>query len=195
MGTSDTRDAISTSDGSYKFDNLLPGTYEITVRKLWGRPLFGRARLEIIQNLGTPKQTSRLEIIDLSQTKSVNVRLEEGRRTELAAISPANLKKAAAKGEAEKAVGGYEQIRRLSYPETTGGGARNAGASLPAAARVNESIPQARSSATPSVGAAVNLEMRMSADQKSMNVVMQPVYQTLKNGRPAANLSVVPGAK
>lgn len=30
MGTNDTRDAVSNSTGSYKFDNLLPGTYEIT---------------------------------------------------------------------------------------------------------------------------------------------------------------------
>src|SRR5205823_2712700 len=30
MATNDTRDAVSTSVGTYKFDNLLPGTYEIT---------------------------------------------------------------------------------------------------------------------------------------------------------------------
>jgi hypothetical protein len=30
MGTNEIRDAVSTSVGSYKFDNLLPATYEIT---------------------------------------------------------------------------------------------------------------------------------------------------------------------
>src|SRR5438477_1296952 len=30
MGTNYTRDATSNSTGAYKFDNLLPGTYEIT---------------------------------------------------------------------------------------------------------------------------------------------------------------------
>src|SRR3954462_14489677 len=30
MATNDTRDAVSTSVGTYKFDNLLPGTYKIT---------------------------------------------------------------------------------------------------------------------------------------------------------------------
>jgi hypothetical protein len=30
MGTNDARDVVSNEDGSYKFDNLLPGTYEIT---------------------------------------------------------------------------------------------------------------------------------------------------------------------
>ncbi len=30
MGTNDTRDTVSGDDGIYKFDNLLPGTYEIT---------------------------------------------------------------------------------------------------------------------------------------------------------------------
>jgi tetratricopeptide (TPR) repeat protein len=168
------------------------GTYEITVRKLWGRPLFGQARLEIIQNLGTPKETHRLEIIKLDQTHTVSARLEEGRRSELAAVSPANLKKPAAKDE--KTVNGYEQIRRLLYPTTTAGGVRNL-APVPVAVKGSEAIPQARTSVTPKVGAGVNLEVRMSNDQKSMNLVMQPVYQTLKNGRPTSNLSVVPGAK
>src|SRR3954462_5808587 len=30
MGTNDTRDATTSRTGTYKFDNLLPGTYEIT---------------------------------------------------------------------------------------------------------------------------------------------------------------------
>src|SRR5438270_13180645 len=30
MGTNDVRDTTTTAAGSYKFDNLLPGTYEIT---------------------------------------------------------------------------------------------------------------------------------------------------------------------
>src|SRR5437762_5610550 len=30
MGTNDVREATSTAVGTYKFDNLLPGTYEIT---------------------------------------------------------------------------------------------------------------------------------------------------------------------
>lgn len=30
MDTNDSRDALSSSDGSYKFDNLLPGTYQVT---------------------------------------------------------------------------------------------------------------------------------------------------------------------
>jgi hypothetical protein len=30
MNTSDTRNAVASAAGSYKFDNLLPGTYEIT---------------------------------------------------------------------------------------------------------------------------------------------------------------------
>jgi len=30
MGTNDVRDAVSSAVGSYKFDNLLPATYEIT---------------------------------------------------------------------------------------------------------------------------------------------------------------------
>ena len=55
-----------------------------------------------------------------------------------------------------------------------------------------DSVPQMRSSVTPSVGPGVNYEVRLSADQKDFNLVMHPVYQTLRS-RPNANLSVVPG--
>ncbi|MEI7688260.1 MAG: hypothetical protein WCL32_24915, partial [Planctomycetota bacterium] len=103
-----------------------PGSYEINVRKLWGRPLFGQARLEIISNLGTPKEARRLEIIKLDQAGAVRFDLADGRRETLAVISPANLKKPAAKTE-EVARGGYEQLRRLTFPETTGGGIRAVG--------------------------------------------------------------------
>ncbi|PYQ45699.1 MAG: hypothetical protein DMG99_01085 [Acidobacteria bacterium] len=37
MGTNEVRDAISSAVGSYKFDNLLPATYEITAAGEYGR--------------------------------------------------------------------------------------------------------------------------------------------------------------
>src|SRR6185369_14599108 len=50
---------------SYVAAQGFAGDYEITVRRNWGQPLGGRARLEIIQNVGTPKETRRLEIVQL----------------------------------------------------------------------------------------------------------------------------------
>lgn len=185
-------DAKTPNKVTYVAAQAFPGEYEINVRKLWGRPLFGQARLEIVQYYGTPKETRRLEIIKLDQPGSVRVILAEGRRDTLAAVSPANLKKQNQK--AEVAVNGFEQLRRLSYPEVTGGGARTGGASLPAGARTTESLPNQRTGITPNVGAGVNVEVRVSNDRKDTNLVMHPVYQTLKNARPA-NLSMVPGGK
>ena len=56
-------DAKSMSRISYVAAAAFDGTYDITVRKLWGRPLFGQARLEIIRHLGTPKEERQLEIV------------------------------------------------------------------------------------------------------------------------------------
>jgi hypothetical protein len=35
--------------------------------------------------------------------------------------------------------------------------------------------------------------MRLSGDRREMNLVLQPVYQSVGTDRPAVNLSVIPG--
>ena len=37
------------------------GEFEVKVRHLWGQPLGVKARLEIVQHQGTPKETRRIE--------------------------------------------------------------------------------------------------------------------------------------
>jgi hypothetical protein len=64
------------------------GDYEITVRRVWGQPLWSKATLEIVLNQGTPNEERRLETLDLSQQNSVTLSLRDGRRTELATVPP-----------------------------------------------------------------------------------------------------------
>src|SRR5262249_11149708 len=44
---------------SYAAAQAFPGEYQITVRRIWGEPLGGRARLEIILNQGTAEEVRR----------------------------------------------------------------------------------------------------------------------------------------
>ena len=95
MGTS----LLEMSKASYMAAQAFSGEYEIKVRRLFGQPLGGRARLTIIQHLGTPQETQRLEIIRLDGTAQVKFQLGSGRRTELATVAPALQKRAETKDD------------------------------------------------------------------------------------------------
>jgi tetratricopeptide (TPR) repeat protein len=185
-------EAKSVNRISYVAAAAFDGTYDVTVRKLWGRPLFGQARVEIIRHLGTPKEERQLEIVKVDATKTIHVRFTEGRRTELAVISDDNLKPRV-DAKAARTVSGHEALRNFLRPEMTGG-AGVVGAQVPeGVGRVGKDETARRSSANSSVGVGMNYELRESADRKTMNMVMQPVYETLQAQR-SINLSVVPGA-
>lgn len=195
-------DAKQRNKVSYVAAQAFSGTYEITVRRLWGSPLFGQARVEVIEHLGTPQESRRLHILKLDQKKTLQVRLDEGSRTELAAISLANFRKRDLGSEDDLPVSGAEQLRRLTDPQLVGNGIRGGASAFgPAPAAVTlkapgtgDTVPNLRTSVTPTIGASVNLEYRMSPDNRGYNVVMHPVFETLRVGRPTVNLSVVPGA-
>src|SRR5207302_480561 len=68
-----------------------PGKYQITVDKVWGRPLGDKAQLTIIQHQGTDKETSKLITVNLAEKNTVEIDLAEGRRTEVATVPPASL--------------------------------------------------------------------------------------------------------
>jgi hypothetical protein len=185
-------DSRSVNRISYVSAAAFDGTYDVTVRKLWGRPLFGQARLEIIRHLGTPQEERQLEIVKIDTTKTFHVRLDGGRRTELAVISEDNLK-ARADSKAPAAVNGREALRALLRPEMSGG-TGVVGSHVPeGVGRVGREETGRRSSANSAVGVGMNYEVRESADRKTVNMVMQPVYETLQAQR-NINLNVVPGS-
>ena len=71
---------------SYTAAQAFSGTYEVTIRRIWGEPLGGNARLTIIQHQGTPQESRRLETIKVDNKVTLKVTLKDGRRTELAVV-------------------------------------------------------------------------------------------------------------
>jgi hypothetical protein len=61
--------------------------------------------------------------------------------------------------------------------------------------RAQPELPAYQASVAPLSGAGVDLtaQFRLSADRRQMDLVMQPVFQTVNAGRPPVNLSVIPG--
>ena len=66
---------------SYVAAKAFSGDYQITVRRVWGRPLGGKAVVEITQHQGTPEETHRRETVVFDRIHMMNISLADGRRT------------------------------------------------------------------------------------------------------------------
>jgi tetratricopeptide (TPR) repeat protein len=114
---------------SYVAAQAFSGEYEIKVRLLWGQPLGNKARLEIVRHQGTVKESRKIETISVDgPVVTLKVKLDDGRRTSLAVITPVEYKRTEAKTDGEKGVSTREQLRDLADPYYTGrsGGLRGA---------------------------------------------------------------------
>jgi tetratricopeptide (TPR) repeat protein len=73
---------------SYVAAQAYPGDYQITIRRIWGRPLGGKATVEIIEHQGTPQESRRRETIVFDRSHTLAFALEDGRRTSAAYVPP-----------------------------------------------------------------------------------------------------------
>jgi hypothetical protein len=177
---------------TYTAAQAFPGDYEISVRRIWGQTVGGRARLEIIEHYGTPKQRSRIEVVRLDETRSpVKVALSGGRRSELAVVSPANLQKQETKQEA-RGEHVLTKLRGLAFPDFSGatGGARVRGTTEPTAASL---AAQAEPSLARAAHSGVQMTSEMRRAQEGMETVLRPVLPMGTGSRPAASLPGIPG--
>jgi hypothetical protein len=70
----------------YVAGEAFPGEYQLTVRRIWGRPAGDKAVLEITQGRGTPAEHVRRETVTLDREKTVFFKLGQARRTSLAQV-------------------------------------------------------------------------------------------------------------
>src|SRR5262249_19267810 len=115
------------------------GEYEITVRRNWGQPLGGRARLEIVQNVGTSKETRRIETVHLDRASPIKLNLANGRRTEMASVPPPAATQTQEAKEARLLSAGnvLGKLRAIASPDFTAGSGFRGGASTPGASTPN----------------------------------------------------------
>jgi hypothetical protein len=110
---------------SYVAAKAFSGEYQVTVRRVWGRPLGGKATLEIIQHQGTPRESRRRQTVAIDRQYVLPVTLEDGRRTEsdyLPPASPVARKKPAIQLSSNTAV--LNKLRMLSDPDFADSDAR-----------------------------------------------------------------------
>jgi tetratricopeptide (TPR) repeat protein len=106
---------------SYAAAQAFPGEYQITVRRIWGEPLGGRARLEIILNQGTAEEVRRIETVRLGNQATLKVTLKHGRRTQVAPVAPdATVKRTDAQDDVVQERRILERLRDIADPYFAG---------------------------------------------------------------------------
>jgi hypothetical protein len=117
------RDAAGKDPGSgrnqaelYICARALPGNYEIRLKRIWGNPVQGRAKIEIIYQEGTANQRQETKYVSVNDDQPLIVQLDAGQRTELLPVAqfvppPRNA------GEAKLPI---QQLRALAQSQPQG---------------------------------------------------------------------------
>jgi hypothetical protein len=123
---------------TYVATEAFSGVYKVTVDRIWGRPQGNKARIDVIFHQGTPQEIARPITVELSQSTTVTVKLDEGRRTEAAFVPPPSAFEKSETPEEPEAPSVMRKLRTLTETGSTvvdGGMKANAGAGSAAPTR------------------------------------------------------------
>jgi hypothetical protein len=185
-----------TPSARYVAAEAFSGDFEISISRVYGQPLNNRARLIITQHAGTPEQSRRIEVINVERNAVVKIQVKDGRRTELATITPAAQERQVQKSQ-EHEQSAFNDLRALANPSFHGAQASK-GNTVPSvaamAARDAKAAPITQNASASFGGVQLMTQFRPGADERSFNMVIRPFFAANANQRPHINLSVVPGS-
>ena len=193
---------------TYTAAEAFKGNYEIRVKKVWGKTLGDKAQVRIIHNQGTAQQHEDIFSVDLTKNAPLVVKVAEGRRTELAYVSPPSLRPTSRSEKirmVSKDIG--TQLRDIADPEVTGfqRGTSIASGAIPVemeapASNKNDGndkiLYQTRVQSFMKNAMDMTTQVVLSSDRRSMRVSVTPVFESTANIKPGAtvvNSSVIPG--
>jgi tetratricopeptide (TPR) repeat protein len=184
------------------------GEYEVTVDRVWGRPVGDKVQLEIIQHQGTNQENRKL--VTVKPGEVVKVTLENGNRKALAAVPPPTTDRPAESTRASNPDRILYKLRDLSEAGLndgsgiTGGVGSYYGATMPSLKNVkpadrsaSERVAfQTKVSAFVGNGADLTLQGVVSADKRFLRLSMSPVFNTVNgsNTTPVVNNPLLPGS-
>jgi hypothetical protein len=194
---------------SYVAAKAFSGDYQITVRRIWGRPLGGKATVEIIRHQGTPQEKRQRETIVFDRTHTLTMALADGRRTTAEYVPPPAAQRPRETAAAPQAsTSALTKLRALADGDYSGAGSTvrtglaSLGLQTPARdPRPGERSPsdvmayQTRLSPLVTSGTDFTAQASVTADRKYLRLSLAPVYQTVgKGGAPAVSNPFIPGA-
>jgi hypothetical protein len=202
-------DTLSEASGeTYVAAQAFPGTYKVTVEQVWGRPLGGKAKLEVIRHQGTAQETVEPVTVTFSNTNTLTVRLDDGRRTEAAAVPPPSaVQKPEPLIESNDRDRVWAQLRALSEPSENGTGLRGAVGAGGAQTATRETVRAMdggrgeqvayQTRVQPFVSNSVDLtaQATISADRRYVRLSVAPMFNTVTRTQlqPRVVLPLIPG--
>ena len=169
------------------------GSYTVTVKQAFGRPIGGTAQLAITKFKGTPKQSVDLVTIDLRNPKPIVIKLDGGSRTELATVTESDneFRDATTAAPVTPGVSGL------------GGGFGTAGSLLSspvATSKPQNNLPvvaSAQETRLPGLGSAADLRasVKLNADRKTYRMEVNPVFSTAGRDVSLPKVPLLPGGE
>ncbi|GBD35467.1 hypothetical protein HRbin36_00579 [bacterium HR36] len=107
----------------YSAAQAYAGEYRITVKPRWGRPIGGKAVVEIITHRGTPQEHIRREVVPVVREPiTLSAQLTQGRRQQIAQVVPLEVYRLGIDPfyRPPLPISGSEMLRRLAVPITIG---------------------------------------------------------------------------
>jgi len=181
---------------SYVAAKAFPGEYQVTVRRIWGRPLGGRANIEIVEHLGTARETRRRETISFDRTYTMTVAMADGRRTRTEFVPPpAPKQKAPQQKGPSQGDRILTKLRNYADPEFTvdeygvRGGAASLGATinnLPQDAKPTLSqqlVYETKVAPVVDNGTDFTMQVSVSPEDGMTRLKLSPIFQTVNTAR------------
>jgi tetratricopeptide (TPR) repeat protein len=194
------------------------GDYEITIEKIWGHPLNGKAQVKIIRHQGTPDEREQLLTVELKSrfSEPIKIKLDGGRRTEAAYVAPPNAHKSSEDDTlvVENHDKVLHKLRMMADPELTGvghgvrGSVGSQGLPLlpsqiksgrgdPTAPQDDRTLYQTRVRPFVQNAMDVTASAVLSSDRRSVRLSMTPVFNTVTGmqNAPVVVNPTIPGAR
>jgi hypothetical protein len=202
-----TGDRFGTRLETYSAAQAFNGEYELTVRKVWGEPMGGKAMVKVTHHQGTPQESTELHTVVLDSLGQAKVKftVTSGRRTtgEAVPVTPM-VKRLPITSDSPDDV--YTALRAMTDPmlATARPGMRmgsSAGSSLPEQARATTGYEPGvelshQTKVSPALSSGIDLltQTTISPDRSTMRVSLMPAFD-VASVQPQVPLAAVPGGR
>lgn len=200
-----TGDNLSKNEETYVAAQGFNGSYEVKVRRVWGRPLADKVTVRVIKHQGTSNEVNELHTLSLNAQgeATLKVVLENGRREQLDSVPvTATVKRLPITRQSPDEINNLlrsmaDPMLAISRPGMNGGS--SARGTITETARANLPVEPGvelthQTKVSPALSSGVDLLTRttISGDRSTMKISFAPAFDA-KSANPRVPLAAVPG--
>ncbi len=198
-------DNLNKNEESYVAAQAFNGSYEITVRRVWGKPLADKVSVRVIKNQGGNNEAVELHtlVLDNKGEAKLKINMANGRREQLDSVPvTATVKRLPVSRQTPDEINNLlrsmaDPMLAISRPGMTGGS--SAGGTMTETARATLGMEPGvelshQTKVSPALSSGVDLltKTTISGDRSTMKVSLSPAFDA-KTVSPRVPLAAVPG--